>query len=717
MRSPVALTAALATLAVTAGSARAHDVRGYVSARGIDFIEAQVPTYVPESFQAPAVTKDFLCVSATQKNTDVNLKIHNLDISMPETNKLRLDLAIEVHAAGQLDVDNPYACLGSAACTDRLDLDYGRAIIDFDIRVENGVPRAALSNVDLMVSKDDIAIKVADCAIDGVINTIADFGREWLLGYLLGKAEDIAQENVGPMLEQMLGGFMHQQFSIGPADVSVGLDDLLVDPSGLQVKLDIDATSDVAPAECVGDDPGEPQSQGGDAPDFSSSMDAHLGVAVNFGLVNDAMYHVWRGGLTCVTGDQLEALGIELPYDQVTAMLPGFPPGTELGIAMRLASPPHIVGRASEGASMTLAIDGIELELIATLPDGSEKDLGMSMDLEAGATVAIDPATNALVARLDAAEMKRMEFDQQAAAQLGFDPAQIRTLVNDGVVPKMLEEMGDLPVTGSMFAFADYAIILRNLDTSSDAYLTAEVDLFRAPANDTGAPDTAILESPSGIASPKSAILRVGGSDPEIPSELLRYEVVVDGVARPLSAITRFTVGDVGVTKTYKVQVAAVDLSGNRDPSPATIDLTVDGIAPAITLAGERAQLLPEGGTVDLSWTATDDTSPEGDLYTSVKIYKLDDPQDAMSAKLVEEHAIEPGQSRDQVVIESGSVYRVEVEVTDQAGNTATSAVMIDAGTGGCGCNTGATPGGALPLLLALLGASLVMRRRRLSAV
>ena len=44
--------------------------------------------------------------------------------------------------------------------------------------------------------------------------------------------------------------------------------------------------------------------------------------------------------------------------------------------------------------------------------------------------------------------------------------------------------MGEMPMTGSMFAFADYAIMLRNLDTSTPAYLNAEVDLFRAPADE-----------------------------------------------------------------------------------------------------------------------------------------------------------------------------------------------------------------------------------------
>jgi hypothetical protein len=712
MRSPIAALALLAALAAPAG---AHELRGYVSARGVEFIETQIPTYVPESFQAPEVSKSYAGFTATQHDTTVNLEVHNLDISMPATDRLRIDLALEVHAAGKLHIDYPIA--PSSNCLDRLDLDYGRAVIDFDIRVEGGMPRVALADLELMISEDDIDVEVYSCLVDGVLNGVIGFAKEWLLGFLLNKAEDIARQNVGPTLEDMLAGFMRQDFSLGETGVVVALDDLVIEPSGLQLAVDLDAYSNGPIDPCVGPDPGEPQSHAGSAPDFSAAMNAHVGVAVNFGLIDDVVYHAWRRGMTCLTGDHLEALGIHIDYDHIGAMLPGFPAGTDLSLALRLASPPRIVGRAAgAGASVSLAVDGIEADIIAALPDGTERVLGITLDLEASANVAVDPTTNALIARLDGAEMKHMGLDQQAAAQLGFDPAQIRTMMNDSVVPRMLDELGELPVTGSMFAFADYAIILRNLDTSNEAYLLAEVDLFRAPADDFGPPDTAILESPAGVTSPKKAFLRVGGSDPEIPSELLRYRVVVDNAARPISPITKLSIGEVGKTKTYRVEVSAIDLAGNEDPSPAVLDLTIDGIAPAITIDGDRALVMPEGGIIDVVWTATDDTSPESGLFTTVKIYKLTDPQDALSAELVEEQPMAPGTTETQVEISSGSVYRVEVEVTDQAGNVSTSAIMIDAGNGGCLCNAGGGPGGAIPFLIGFLGFTVVMRRRRVPA-
>ena len=334
------------------------------------------------------------------------------------------------------------------------------------------------------------------------------------------------------------------------------------------------------------------------------------------------------------------------------------------------------------------------------------------MDASASGAVAIDPSSNALVARLDGAEMTRMDLDELAAAQLGFDTAQIITMMNTQIVPSMLQKMGDIPVTGSMFNFADYAIILRGLDTSSESYLQAEVDLFRAPANDTNAPDTTILGSPSGIVSPHDARIRVGGTDSEVPSELLRYRVIVDYVARPLSPMTQFTIGEVGVTKSYTLKVAAVDLNNNEDATPATMELTVDGIPPTVLVQGDRAKLLETGGPVDLAWTASDDLTSTDRLLTAIKIYRLKDPTDPATAELVEERPLGANANKVTVEVGSGAVYRVEVNVTDEAGNTSTSAMLLDV-SGGCGCRAGSSPSGAAPIFVAFFLASMVMRRRR----
>ncbi len=693
-------------------SANAHEIRGYVSAKGVEFIEAQIPSYVPSELQAPPLSRKFACVTATQHNTDVTLAVNNLDLSMPANDQFRVDITLSATANGQLDIENPYACLGRAGCTDTLTIDSTRAVVDFTIHIENGVPVVTLSALDLQLNEDDIDVKLADCAIKGVVNTIIGFAKGWILDFIEAKVEEIAVTQIGPLLQEMVAGFINNDVSVLDTDVAVDLKDLLISPSGIELGIDIDLSSPNAPAACVDSDPGEPESQPGAAPPFAQSMLAHMGVAVNFGAVDDILYHVWRRGLTCITGDYLEALGIHIDFDHLTALLPGFPSGTTLGLRLHLSAPPSIRGIASQDAKVSMVMKGIEVELIATTPSGNEETLGFSLDVSAIGEVAIEPGSNALIARMQAADITRMDMNEFAATQLGFDTAQIMTMMNTQIVPKLLTQMGDLPITGSFFNFADYAIILRGLETSSEAFLQAEIDLFRAPANDTTAPETTILGSPTGIVSPRDALIRVGGTDSQIPSELLRYKVVVNDEIRPLSPITKFTIGEVGVTDTYKVQVAAIDLNGNEDITPAIIEMTVDGIAPTILISGDRAKLLDSGGTVELAWTASDDLTNNDRLLTTVSVYRLKDPTDPVSAELVDEFALGANESSVSVDVGSGSVYRVEVHVTDEAGNTASSAMLVDV-SGGCGCRSAGGSQGALPILMVMMLVSLVMRRRR----
>ena len=354
MNKTIAAAAIIAVPALFLGKADAHEVKGYVSASGVEFIEAQIPSYVPTSLTAPPISRDFACVTATQRNTNVDLQVLNLDLAMPGSDTLRVDLAMAVNAQGTLDIDNPYACLGSAVCSDELNIDSVRAVIDFDIRIENGQPAISLSTFDLQLDEDDIDVTLSDCAIDGVVNTIVGFAKGWILDYLEGKVEEMATTMVGPMLQDMVSGFMQHELSVGAADVAVSVNELDIQPNALQLAVDIDARSQIEAADCVGDDPGEPQTIESTAANFASGMNAHLGLAVNFGLVNDVLYHVWRRGLTCLTGDHLEALGLHLDYDHISALLPGFPSGTELSLNLSLEAPPTIRGLASADAKVAV---------------------------------------------------------------------------------------------------------------------------------------------------------------------------------------------------------------------------------------------------------------------------------------------------------------------------------------------------------------------------
>jgi MYXO-CTERM domain-containing protein len=165
------------------------------------------------------------------------------------------------------------------------------------------------------------------------------------------------------------------------------------------------------------------------------------------------------------------------------------------------------------------------------------------------------------------------------------------------------------------------------------------------------------------------------------------------------------------VTATYEVSVAAVDLAGNVDPTPASASILVDGVVPFVVVNGARVRSADEGA-VGVTWTMRDDTTASEALSVRVEVYELTDPADALSTRLVETQELAAGTTESKIEInESGGVYRVEVHVTDKAGNDSQSSLLLNvASTGGCSVGGNGSSGSVL-LLLAL--GLLFLRRRR----
>ena len=255
------------------------------------------------------------------------------------------------------------------------------------------------------------------------------------------------------------------------------------------------------------------------------------------------------------------------------------------------------------------------------------------------------------------------------------------------------------------------------------AWVAAKADLFRAPANDRGAPETTITAAPARPLRPQDAVVRVSGDDAEVPAELLKFRVTADGEAREPTYVKAFKVGEVGKTATVHVAVAAIDLAGNEDGSPAEADITVDGILPRLTLLDYPF------GTIDTTapqvrWTADDDLSPADRIGATIEIWHMLDGQGASldGTQLVDTLEVDPGDTEVKLGLDPGRGYRVIVTVHDEAGNKAADAFLFAvsadaAGPGGCGCRVagrdGGAGGGAAAVGLFALGLALARARRR----
>jgi MYXO-CTERM domain-containing protein len=717
----VPLIATVATLVTATATANAqHGVRGTIAPSGMDFLAEQLPSYLPDTLMPPSMTMDlFTCplgrvVTLTQSDTTIDLDVTGSWLSVPSPGVLRVELQFDVFAEGQAFVMYPYACFGSATCRDQLSLYGGRATVDFTVVADpDGVPRVQVASVDLLVDEDDIAFTLSDCAIDDVVNWVIDFAKGWLLDMLVDKLETIADDQMSPWLEGLVGGFMQLDGTLAIADFSFAVTSIDPMPSGLTLDGNADLFSAYAADACVGADPGEPTPHPGAAPALTGG-DTHFAMAVNLGLVDDMLYQVWREGMTCLTPQHLAAMGIHLDIEETAALLPGFPSGTDLEIHMRLAVPPRVEGAAGDSATISMIVEGVEIDLVGTAPDGTVTELNVEASATATATIDVDPSINALTLKVDSMVLTSMSVNEEYAAETGLDVAQLQTVVETLLMPGLLDELSDMPLTGPIFGFGGYYIILRSVQTTP-SHAVVRADLFRAPVDDTVAPDTSITQFPQTVVRPSEATLRVAGSDDAIPAELLRYRVTVDGVARAPSYLTEAKVGESSVTATYHVAVSAIDLNDNEDPTPAEVEITVDGVRPRLKMIGEHIVDLDSDATsVTVAWTATDDLTAEADIVPHVELYRIVDPDDLLTAELVGQVDLAAGDTDAKLPVDKGNKYRVVVTVRDEAGNATyrTVLVIVAGDSSGCGCSsTGGTRGGALPIVFAL--GMLLFRRRR----
>jgi MYXO-CTERM domain-containing protein len=691
-----------------------HDVQTFVSQKGLDFIAKEAPNYVPKVLQPPTFSKSLACVDFQQRNTTIALSVDDLQITMPSDGRVRIQIDFSGGASGELYADDIYACFGEVTCQDSLNLHTARAVLEYDLMVVDGKTRAIARNTDLSINPSDFQFQLSDCGFTGqALTSAVDFTEEWLLTYVEAMVADLAEENLGPMIEDMLDGFTFEG-SLSLASYKATLKDLELTNGGLSMGIDADILDRFAPAPCVERfDQGGPSDLAGVAPDLVGPNAFDANMTFNLGLINKGFYTFWRRGLLCLTDQHIRALGVDLDLNMVGTLLPGFPPGTRFSFEITMEDYPRMRPHDSSDSQVSFHLGGVNIDLHGDRPDGTRNTLHVEVDMAATARIGINPSSNAIFAELDDAVIERMVMeDERKATGDGFDVARITQMVHDHILPKLLREMGPVPLTGPTFAFGQYAVLLREMSTN-DAYMKAGIDLFKIPDDDTGAPDTQIVDYPTGITNPHDALIHVNGSDAEIPAELLQYQVSINGEKQDPNFVRAYKVGEAGQTDTYQFSVAAVDLNGNIDPTPVEVEVTVDGISPQVIISGPRTRKAEEG-PAEIHWSMSDDLTAGEALPVRVEIYEVEDPTDALSTRLLRTMELAPGATSAIVELDQpGGLYRVEVHASDEAGNDSMSSMLLTvASTGGCSVGGKGAAGNAGLLLLAL-GLFVAGRRKK----
>jgi len=718
------LAASLPSLAI------ASPVNARISQSGLNFARDRVIEMVPAAMDLPALKVDMWECSGEPasfelQNGHVALQVHNFALTLPDHGTIRAELDVTVDATGSAHFEKLYACYGRETCDARIAAHHARVLIDLKPSVDTaGKPHVVIDKLDVQLEPSDMDITLSNCPEDDIVNLIVGFVKQYglKLGLLIG--QQIAANEVGPVVEGLVAGFLTYQ-GAGPAlanipqlEFKAALTGLDITPTGMTVSGDLDLMSRFPAASCLdGRDPGDPAVFPGPAPDLGAGLQTDIGLSVNLGLLQDAIYHVWRDGMMCVTPGTLEGFGIDLSaLDSIGEMLPGFPVGTRFSFEANVREPPRVEGNIATSAKLTVHVGKMQAQLLALLPDNSTRRLNLDIDASVSASLVMDPRINALALQVDGVKLDRMGVDDQLGlTELGFDFGRIQNLLETVILPDVLGQIGQIPVTGPVFGGIEGVpiyVLVKELKTTP-AYVAVKANLFKAPENDREAPTTTI-DKPAGVVSPANAKLMLGGTDHQIPTELLRYRVLVDGVAQGEPTFVKLLqVGEAGKSKKFRVEAHALDLAGNEDRAGVTVEVDVDGVVPHLSLVnqlrGEVDDLTPP-----LEWTATDDRSSAGELAVHVTLTQI--PARAGEGQEIEVSSEDLAAGTAQTTLEgleAGKQYRVVVTVKDKAGNasSATAIFGVSADAAG-GCSVGTTPATGL-LSLLLVGLALAATRRR----
>lgn len=733
MRFGLGLATTIFAAAVPA-IAGASPINAHVMQSGLNFLRDRVVEMVPASIALPAQPQvmwecDGEDATFELDNGNLAVTLHKLEIKLPENGKLRAELDVTVAATGQAHFEKLYACYGRETCDARVDVHHAKATIDLAPSIDaDGKPHIVLSKIDVQLEPSDVSIALSNCPEGNVLNPIIGFVKDYglKLGIVIG--QQVAMNMVGPEVEKVAANFLKYDANAGAfapdltfIDFQAKLTNIDITTSALTVTGDLDLKPLFPKASCIATDPGEPQVFPGPAPDLVSGTPADIGVSVNLGLVQDALYQVWRDGRMCLNPNTLkDEFGLDLKeLANLGDMLPGFPEGTTFTFEANVKEPPRVEGNVSSQAKLSVHVSKMNALLVATLPDHSVRRANIELDASVSASLVMDPSINALALQVDGVKLDRMDVDDQLGlTDLGFDFARVRTLLETVLLPHILADVGQIPVTGPVFGGIDNVpiyVIVKELKTTP-AYVAVKANLFKAPANDTEAPTTNIDSKPEKIVRPIDAKLVFGGTDKQIPTELLRYRVVVDGkqVSPDPTFVKVLKVGEAGKSQKVRVEVHAVDLAGNEDRAGKSVEVDVDGVQPVVNLKtqlrGNIDDLTPE-----LAWSATDDRTAAEQLVAHITVTEI--PARAGSGAEVEvsSNDLRPGETSTTLEgLGAGKQYRVVLAVKDQAGNegSATFIFAVSADASGGGCAVGGHGNSAAALLLVAAGLLLARRRR-----
>jgi hypothetical protein len=697
----------LATAAAYPADAATHAAEVRVSRSGLERLAQVLPRLIPSHLAGPNLDYDIGGVRVAQVETDLAPKLASVQLT-PRDGALLVEVDFSLTATGLLSAHRAIASLGDLHCRTRVTIQRGRLVFKLSSTAADGRVLVEARDVSVELDPDQLEVRVSGCALGELVGGVVSFLRGAASDRLVGIAKAALSERIAALV----AGIFAERLQLGDPRIALLLspERLAINDEGLALSAGAALSSRLSPAACVrGGGATTPRVAGGFV-SAASMPEVDVAFAFDRGLLEDAIYQAWRAGMFCFRSGHG---GVPINLSIFHFLLPGIEPGAVLSMALRTDAPPQLLPGRDGSANWRVRFPAVDFDLDARLPSGGVRSFQADFDLEMEVELGLEPMQNALILRVGAIDIVHFRvIDPLLSATRGFDAAFVLDRLERVILPGLIHQFGSARVAGLGWDLGNMALLLRRLEVS-ETQVSAGVDLFELPADDQTPPETWVVWQPIGITSVEAAGIVVRGSDPEVPAELLRYRVVVDGVVQGLSPYSELHVAVRERSAPYRVSVAAVDPAGNADPTPVEIQIDVDGRAPEIALAGRAVRYSAPGEPFELAFQARDDRTKASQLRGRLLARHLMDPRDQVMAETVASVDVAPGATRAVVVMGDEGLYRIELEMIDEAGNRGVASTLVRVGTD-TGCTVAGGGFGSEALMCLLVGAAL--RRRRFSA-
>ncbi|MEM6731896.1 MAG: hypothetical protein AAF658_10090, partial [Myxococcota bacterium] len=436
------------------------------------------------------------------------------------------------------------------------------------VGVANCEPSVTVEQLEVGISAQNTQVAIGECGLyDDLVNTL--YG--WFENTIIDRAKDglaTAVTELAPeMAETALNTIANEGVEALGLRVFVAPETIAVGSEEIRVTLGSGIEALTPPERCSpGGGPITPRSLFPPSP--SPLGGASFAVSRDF--ANHLIDVAWRQGWLCLDTRDLEL--------DLSSGLNDIAPGLEVSAVVSTPIRPSVDFTETQVA---IQLPSLQVQLGIELPNTAPSVMTVEGSASIGASIILDPVDRSV--RLIPTELNAGRLDVlTVSGPLSLDPDGLRGLVDTVLMPAFKDQLEPLTVAGGVFSASGFAVSLVDL-TSDQESISLAVDLFAGAANDRTPPET-ILESPMPTTAPATLAFTMASLDESPPERQLSHRLTIDGVREAEPRNGRNLVVSGLTSGTHVIEIAAVDLAGNEDPTPVFATFDVDADPPQIDL-------------------------------------------------------------------------------------------------------------------------------------